>query len=71
MPHSRFVRGTDVVVFTLMIQCGQSLDGDLLTLMFITNFLFISIGDPITCNRVFLKFGTGRARMLALTLALA
>lgn len=71
MPHSRFVRGTGVVVFTPMIRCGQSVDADLLTLMFITNFLFISIGAPITCNRVFLKFGTGRARMLALTLALA
>ena len=65
MPHSRFVGGTNVVVFT-MIRRGPSLDDDLPALMFITNFLFIPIGDLITCDRVFLKFGTGRARMLAL-----
>lgn len=65
MPHSRFVGGTDVVVFT-MIRRGQLLDDDLSTSMFITNFLFIPIEDLITCNRVFLKSGTGRARMLVL-----
>ena len=65
MPHSSFARGTNVAVFPSK-RCGHSVDADLPPFMFTTNFLFILIEDLITCNRVFLKSGTGRARMLAL-----
>jgi hypothetical protein len=65
MPHSRFGLGTNVAVFTL-IRWVQSVDATLPTFDACCKLLFIPIEDLITCDRVFLKFGTGRARMLAL-----